>query len=139
MGEVFTSFSSEAPTERVVAPLIEAFTNRLLARGMEYGHYTCLGRLCEHLLAETPGGEDYVWPQDNADHLKVWDELEPHINNWRFIVYIVWLRKQSEPFPKFCKLKVERKEALEACTRRLYEHVRHDEELQTQEESAATV
>ena len=139
MGNITTSFSSEAPTEQAVAPLMDAHVNRLLAKGMEYGQYACLGKLCEDLLAKTPGGKGYVWPGANPDNVKVWDELKPHINNWRFIVYIVWLRKQPESFAKFGKLKVERKEAFEACVKRLFEHVKHDEELQTRVESATTV
>ena len=139
MGNVLTSFSSEAPTEQAVAPLIDAFANWLLTKGMEYGQYVCLGRLCEDLLDKTPGGEEYAWPRANADPVKVWDELKPHINHWRFIVYIVWLRKRPESFAKFCKLKVERKEAFEACMKRLFEHVKHEEEFQTQKEPATTV
>ena len=139
MGNIATSFSSEAPIEQAATPMIDALINRLLAKGVEYGQYVFLGKLCEDLLAKTPGGEEYVWPSANPDNVKVWDELKPHINNWRFIVYIVWLRKQPEPFAKFCKLKVERKEVFEACVRRLLEHVKHDEELQTRIESATTV
>ena len=139
MGNVYTSFSSEAPSEQVIAPLVDGFAKGLLSAGMDFGQFTCLHKLCVEILEKNPGGEDFIWPRREVNHVKVWDEVQPHINNWRFIVYIVWLKKQSDSFAKFCRLKAERKEAFDACLKRLIKHVKHDEELQTQKELTGTV
>ena len=139
MGNVHTSFSSESPLEQALTPLVEGFANHLLVKGMEVGQFVFLSNLCEEVLDKTPGGRDYVWPERNCDHLKVWDELSPTENNWRFVVYIVWLKKQPESFVKFCNLRAERKEAFDTCLKSLVDHTKHDEKLQTQKECSGAV
>ena len=139
MGNVQTSFSSESPLEQALSPLVEGFSHHLLVKGLKMGQFMFLCNLCQEVLDKTPGGHDYVWPLRDCDHLVVWDELSPTENNWRFVVYIVWLKKQPESFVKFCNLRKERKEGFDTCLKNLIDHTKNDERLQTQTERSGAV
>lgn len=99
-----------------------------------------LTKVCKQLLDKAPGAEDYVFPTGKADPTGVWDELDPSHNNFRFMVYIVWLSKQEDSVRLYQKLKEDRTVSVKACIQRLLNHIR-DVELQeiNQEESAGTV
>lgn len=99
-----------------------------------------LTKVCKQLLDKAPGAEDYVFPTTKADPAGVWDELDPSHNNFRFMVYIVWLSKQEDSVRLYQKLKEDRTVSVKACIQRLLNHIR-DVELQeiNQEEITGTV
>lgn len=105
--------------------------------GWEFENLT---KVCKALLDKAPGAEDYVFPTGKADPVGVWDELDPSHNNFRFMVYIVWLSKQEDSVQLYQKLKKDRRVSVKACTQRLLKHIR-DVELQeiNQEEITGTV
>ena len=95
-----------------------------------------LAKVCKEILDRTPGAEDYVFPTEKADPAGVWDEVDPSHNNFRFMVYIVWLSKQENSVPLYSKLKKDRREPVNACIQRLLKHIR---DVELQEEMAGTV
>lgn len=99
-----------------------------------------LTKVSKDILDRAPGAEDYVFPTGKADPSGVWDELDPSHNNFRFMVYIVWLSKQENSVQLYQKLKKDRRVPLRACIQRLLDHIR-DVELQeiNQEEITGTV
>ena len=94
---------------------------------INYTQFAGLYKVSKEILDATPGAMDYVFPSERANAVGVWDNTDPSVNNWRFMVYIVWLWKQLDSFEQFNKLKQDRKESLEACTQRLLEHIRNVE------------
>lgn len=95
-----------------------------------------LTKVCKEILDRTPGAEDYVFPTERADPAGVWDKVDPSHNNFRFMVYIVWLSKQENSVPLYSKLKKDRREPVRACIQRLLSHIR---DVELQEEIAGTV
>ena len=128
-----TSEEEESP---VVTRAADIFARRIVDRAQ----FGIVYKLCKEILDKSPGAEDYVLPTQKAEAVGVWDHLQPWVNNWRFMVYIVWLKGQENSFEEFCKLKKERKESFEGCFTRLREHVKNLETIcETKKELAGTV
>lgn len=139
MGNTVSQVDFEEPAVRflgVFAQLgLKAVTHQV--NEWEFEHLT---KACKDILDRALGAEDYVFPTGKADPASVWDEVDPSHNNFRFMVYIVWLSKQEDSVRLYEKLKKDRQEPLRACIQRLLKHIR-DVELQeiNQEEITGTV
>ena len=131
MGNLPPGLSSENQDAALLGGLVHSVATGLatgLTTTLTKVQFEHLYKVSKELLDQTPNAADYVFPSDErTDPVGVWDHLNPAINNYRFMVYIVWLWKRSDSFEQYCKLKKDRKEALEACIQRLLEHIRNVE------------
>ena len=60
-------------------------------------------------------------PTDNAsDPIEVFDEVQVDKNVFRFVVYILWLNKQSEAFEKAVYTYMFRSDPWEDCTAKIW-------------------
>ena len=51
----------------------------------------------------------------DLDAIVVWDEVDPTLNVYRFMVYILWLWNQPRAYGKFALLRQERPESWKKC------------------------
>ena len=63
--------------------------------------------------------DDFVMPNGLDDPIKVWDDVNPLTNVWRFLLYIEWLCSQPWAFASFHRLCLERGDVLAECLTRL--------------------
>ena len=63
-----------------------------------------LGRHCERVCHRYVGGSDEI-PTEPAGPLETFDDTNVEENVMRFVVYILWLKRQSNSFEKYLRVR----------------------------------
>ena len=93
---------------------------KLCSRMSDRWSWMTLGRRCErvyHRYAEE--GSDEI-PTEPADPLETFDDTNVEENVMRFVVYILWLKRQSNSFEKYLRVRDERWDLWRTCVYKLW-------------------
>ena len=61
-------------------------------------------------------GPDIEIPTNyKPDVIQVFDDVEVHVNMFRFVTYILWLAQQPEAFEKYLRVKLNRPDLWTKC------------------------
>lgn len=135
MGNTVPQVASENPAATFLGVFAQLGL-KAVTQQVDQWEFENLAKVSKEILDKAPGAEDYVFPTGKADPTGVWDELDPSHNNFRFMVYIVWLSKQENSVQLYQNLKKDRRVPLRACIQRLLNHIR---DVELQEETTGTV
>ena len=77
---------------------------KLCSRMSDRWSWMTLGRRCERVYHRYGEGSDEI-PTEPADPLETFDDTNVEENVMRFVVYILWLKRQSDSFEKYLRVR----------------------------------
>lgn len=73
---------------------------------------------CKH-IHQTYGPDIEIPANYKPDVIQVFDDVEVHVNVFRFVTYILWLEQQPEAFEKYLHVKLNRPDLWAKCVLQL--------------------
>ena len=77
---------------------------RVCSRMSDHWSWMTLGRRCERVYQRYGEGECEI-PSQPADPLETFDDTNVEENVMRFVIYILWLKRQPDSFEKYLRVR----------------------------------
>ena len=92
---------------------------KLCSRMSDRWSWMTLSRRCERVYHRYGEGSGEI-PTEPADPLETFDDTNVEENVMRFVVYILWLKRQSNSFEKYLRVRDERWDLWRSCVYKLW-------------------